>query len=65
MEKTQMELAFGATRRRPPSLPQRKKARAHWWFEQMRRAVDRALDWTPLPPPRPEQGQLAFGATGK
>ena len=23
--------------------------RAGWWFSQMRRAVDRAMDWSPKP----------------
>jgi hypothetical protein len=29
--------------------------RAQWWFKQMRRAVDCALDWKPSPVARPEQ----------
>ena len=29
--------------------------RADWWFAQMRRAVNAAMDWQPAPPPRPEQ----------
>jgi hypothetical protein len=34
---------------------QRRLSRAQWWFERMRQAVDRARDWQPAPPPRPEQ----------
>jgi hypothetical protein len=50
----QLEMSFGepgrfATRR------QRRLSRAQWWFDRMRKAVDRALDWQPAPPPRPEQ----------
>ncbi len=33
----------------------RRQGRAHWWFERMRQVVDRAIDWEPAPPPRPEQ----------
>ena len=28
---------------------------SRWWFERMRQIVDRAFDWQPAPPPRPEQ----------
>ncbi|MBI1842421.1 MAG: hypothetical protein HYR88_16410 [Verrucomicrobia bacterium] len=34
---------------------QRRRHRARWWFQQMRLAVDKAMDWKPVPPPRPEQ----------
>ena len=34
------------------------RSRAAWWFHQMRRAVDSAVDWRPTPPPRPEQTTL-------
>jgi hypothetical protein len=30
-------------------------SRAQWWFEQMRRVVDHAINWQPAPPARPEQ----------
>ncbi|MBI3850739.1 MAG: hypothetical protein HY298_10775 [Verrucomicrobia bacterium] len=33
----------------------RQLSRAQWWFNQMRRVVDHALDWQPAPPCRPEQ----------
>ncbi|HEY6226855.1 MAG TPA: hypothetical protein VI282_07015 [Verrucomicrobiae bacterium] len=32
-----------------------KKPRAGWWFSQMRRVVDSAIDWTPKPMPRAHQ----------
>lgn len=53
----QMELSFGNGRERQPAnrRPGR-PSRARWWFERMRRVVDRACDW---PPPRPEQIWLA------
>jgi hypothetical protein len=31
------------------------KFTSRWWFERMRQVVDRAFDWQPAPPPRPEQ----------
>jgi hypothetical protein len=34
------------------------RSRAAWWFQQMRRAVDSAVQWRPSPPARPEQGTL-------
>ena len=35
--------------------PQRRLSRANWWFQQMREVVDKAADWRPSPPARPEQ----------
>ncbi|MCU0771496.1 MAG: hypothetical protein MUE94_06975 [Verrucomicrobia bacterium] len=35
--------------------------RARWWFQQMRQAVDSAIDWHSQPPGRPEQIQLIPG----
>jgi len=51
---TQMEMSFEATVGRL-SPRQRRLTRAQWWFERMRRLVDRAVDWQPAPEPRPEQ----------
>jgi len=34
---------------------QRRLSRANWWFQRMRDVVDKAIDWKPAPPPRPEQ----------
>jgi len=52
----QMELGFGRARICPSAKrPQRRLSRANWWFQQMREVVDRAVDWQPVPPARPEQ----------
>jgi hypothetical protein len=58
--KHQMELtlanatpAFRRAVRRQRRLPS-----AHWWFDQMRKAVDDAMDWQPAAPARPEQTRL-------
>jgi hypothetical protein len=37
---------------------QQLRSRAAWWFQQMRRAVDSAVEWRPTPQARPEQGSL-------
>jgi hypothetical protein len=52
MNTDQLELGFQGA-----ALPRRQQQinRARWWFAQMRRAVDSALDWQPAPPARPEQ----------
>ncbi|HLP78035.1 MAG TPA: hypothetical protein VK327_14085 [Candidatus Paceibacterota bacterium] len=56
MTNQQMELGFDKARVCPSAKRlQRKSARASWWFERMRQVVDRALDWQPVPPARPEQ----------
>lgn len=34
-------------------------SRAQWWFGQMRRVVDHAINWQPAPPARPEQSWFA------
>jgi len=59
MTNQQMELGIGGaepmvagTRR------QRRMTRAAWWFAHMRQIVDRAMDWTPVGEPRPEQTWL-------
>jgi hypothetical protein len=58
--KEQMELSL-KTRvnysRRRSKKPAR---RAGWWFLQMRRAVDRAMDWTPRPAPPVDQVYFAL-----
>jgi len=53
----QMELGFAAVdRQRPAPAPQpRRVERAAWWFNQMRQAVDRALDWSASPAAPAEQ----------
>jgi hypothetical protein len=56
-EQNQMELGFNGARtvNFAPQHRQQKLHRAKWWFAQMRRAVDSALDWQPTPAARPEQ----------
>jgi hypothetical protein len=52
----QMELEIGKARAcRSAKRPQRRLSRANWWFQQMREVVERAVDWQPAPPARPEQ----------
>ena len=61
----QLELGLNNARLVANSLNhrQRRVSRAKWWFAQMRRAVDKAVDWQPAPPARPEQTWLT-GTTG-
>jgi hypothetical protein len=56
MTNQQMELGFGGVNVQL-NAPQhsRRAARAAWWFAQMRRIVESALDWQAAPEPRPEQ----------
>ena len=53
----QMELSIEQKGQSCPSTqrPQRRLGRANWWFQQMREVVDKAMDWQPAPPARPEQ----------
>jgi len=52
----QLELSLTNARGcHPLSRRQRHLNRARWWFERMRQVVDRAIEWTPAPPARPEQ----------
>ena len=56
MMNQQMELGFGAARAcRSENRRRRESSQANRWFQRMRRVVDRAFDWQPAPPPRPEQ----------
>lgn len=41
---------------------QRRLPSAHWWFDQMRKAVDEAMDWQPAASARPEQTRLLLVA---
>ena len=57
----QMELTFKqAAEYKAAVKRQRRVSRAQWWFERMRQAVDRALDWQPEMPAKPEQTWLAY-----
>jgi len=59
MMSRQLELEIGQIRGAlPAGVRQRRRTRAHWWFEQMRQVVDRAFDWQPTPEPRPRQTWL-------
>ncbi|MCI0747042.1 MAG: hypothetical protein L0Y58_16685 [Verrucomicrobia subdivision 3 bacterium] len=51
----QLDLGFRA---RPRPRQQLLRSRAKFWFDQMRRVVDAAVEWKPAPLPRPEQGML-------
>lgn len=55
----QMELGLGSAKKirsRRASPPRR----AGWWFSQMRRVVDRAIDWKPRPPAPAHQAFLTL-----
>ena len=57
--KQQLEITLPtAACRRPGNYRQRRVSRARWWFNQMRRVVDEAIEWAPAPAARPEQPQL-------
>jgi hypothetical protein len=53
--KEQMELRLELRAKYRNSRGKKPARRAGWWFSQMRRAVDRAMDWTPRPIPRANQ----------
>jgi len=56
MNNAQLELGLVA---QPQSLAapvaRRRQSRSTWWFSQMRRVVDTAIDWSQEVAPRPEQ----------
>jgi hypothetical protein len=60
MRNQQLEITLPTTacRRPPVNYRQRRVSRARWWFSQMRRVVDDAIEWTPAPAGRPEQRNL-------
>jgi len=49
-----LETNTGFCRRR---APRRRRSRAHWWFSQMRLAVEQASDWQPESVDRPMEKQ--------
>ncbi len=57
MNQQQMELSLAGKRNLCPRVARRdqRRNRASWWFGQMRRVVERAIDWEPAPRFRPEQ----------
>lgn len=63
MNQQQLELVFDRSASfRPPRRPLTPAERARWWFRQMHRVVDAAVEWRPTPPARPEQGHLRLAA---
>ncbi len=60
MTDTQLELSLGSQNAAQPLRPGRSSSpfTSRWWFQQMHQIVDRAFDWQPAPPPRPEQAWL-------
>jgi hypothetical protein len=60
MNDGQMELGFEGGRA-PAVNRAGRRGWANWWFARMRQVVDRARDWRPAPPARPEQ--MWFAAT--
>jgi hypothetical protein len=61
MTDAQLELSLENLRNRSSNGGSRRPAAntRRWWFERMREIVERARDWEPAPPPRPEQ--TSFG----
>jgi hypothetical protein len=60
MNTQQMELGFGTALEQPRRAKQtQRQTRAQWWFSQMRRVVDQALDWN-APAARPQQVYLSL-----
>lgn len=57
----QMELSLDRqSPQKPVVIRQRRFNRARWWFAQMHRVVDEALDVRSKPQARPEQADLSF-----
>jgi hypothetical protein len=61
MTDTQLELSLNNSpvTQSPPRGHCPSPFTSRWWFHQMRQIVDRAFDWQPAPPPRPEQTWLS------
>lgn len=59
MNNEQLELGINGNKSpmNGPTYPgaQSRRARAHWWFAQMRNIVSSAMDWETAGSPRPEQ----------
>jgi hypothetical protein len=57
----QMELTLQKRGMRPGrAARQKRRQRAQWWFDQMRRVVDAAMEWQPSSNARPEQVYLTL-----
>ena len=62
-EVRQMELSLeGKKHRLARQARRQRRERAKWWFAQMRRAVDAAMEWRPETEGRPAQEYLALAA---
>ena len=57
----QMELGFDRVAALG-SLPPRRDLKARWWFQQMRRVVELAGEWKPVPHGRAEQSYMRLTA---
>lgn len=63
MNQHQLELGFDDTvKRSNVRRLERPVLGVAWWFGQMRRVVDAAVEWRPTPPARPEQTQLRLAS---
>jgi len=63
MNTNQMQLGLKAKQLRATARQkQQRQQRAQWWFAQMRRVVDTALEWKPSESGRPEQVCLSLAA---
>ena len=63
MNKQQLELGFDdQAKRAQVRRLERPALGVAWWFGQMRRVVDAAVEWRPTPPARPEQTQLRLAS---
>jgi hypothetical protein len=51
----QMELGFNG---RIQIKQEERATRSAWWFARMRKVVDNAFDWKPIPQARPEQIEI-------
>jgi hypothetical protein len=59
----QMELRLDAKMLRAARHGRRQRRQgAQWWFGQMRRVVNAAIEWRPSPPARPAQVYLELAA---
>jgi hypothetical protein len=49
LTQSQMELTLSEKTKKIADARRARRIRAQWWFAQMHRAVDQALDWRPRP----------------
>jgi len=59
----QMELGFEQQQlSASATVRHSRQTRADWWFRQMRRVVDLAMEWRPTPPARHQQSYMVLSA---